>query len=130
MEIQEYIDKRLRKKRVDFLTDDEIKKLPLNISNLTIEERNDKRKILTDEKEYVFIPVKKVSYTFNTKVKNVDELIEKLIELKYSVKQELAIHRQKEKKPTEYEEYYRYVEECKAKAKEFVSEIKGGKSYV
>ena len=42
------------------------------------------------------------------------QLIEKLIEKRYSPKQEIAIIRQKDTKPAEYQEYYDYVEQCKA----------------
>ena len=40
-----------------------------------------------------------------------------LIRQKYNVNQELAILRQRDAKPQEYQEYYDYVEQCKAKAK-------------
>lgn len=40
-----------------------------------------------------------------------------LIRERYNVNQELAILRQKDTKTTEYNEYYAYVEECKAKVK-------------
>ena len=41
--------------------------------------------------------------------------IEKMIEKKYSPRQEIAIIRQKDAKPDEYREYYEYVEQCKSK---------------
>ena len=44
--------------------------------------------------------------------------IEKLIALKYDIRDELAIQRQKNIKPEEYEEYYNYVEQCKKEVKE------------
>lgn len=40
-----------------------------------------------------------------------------LIRERYNVNQELAILRQKDTKTEEYNEYYAYVEECKAKVK-------------
>ena len=40
-----------------------------------------------------------------------------LIRQKYNVNQELAILRQRDTKPIEYQEYYDYVEQCKAEAK-------------
>ena len=40
-----------------------------------------------------------------------------LIRKKYNVNQELAILRQRETKPLEYQEYYDYVEQCKAEVK-------------
>lgn len=41
-----------------------------------------------------------------------------LIRQKYDLSEEIAILRQKDTKPTEYQEYFDYVEECKKKAKE------------
>lgn len=46
------------------------------------------------------------------------DLVEYLIDEKYNVKQELAIHRQKDTKPLEWQEYDAYCEECKRVAKE------------
>ena len=40
-----------------------------------------------------------------------------LIRKKYNVNQELAILRQRDTKPLEYQEYYDYVERCKAEVK-------------
>ena len=40
-----------------------------------------------------------------------------LIRQKYNVNQELAILRQKDTKPQEYQEYYDYVEQCKRQVK-------------
>lgn len=40
-----------------------------------------------------------------------------LIRQKYNVNQELAILRQRDAKPQEYQEYYDYVEQCKAEVK-------------
>ena len=40
-----------------------------------------------------------------------------LIRQKYNVNQELAILRQRDAKPEEYQEYYDYVEQCKAEVK-------------
>lgn len=46
-----------------------------------------------------------------------DEKVVSLIREKYSLDQELAIQRQKDAKPQEFEEYYNYCEECKRKAR-------------
>ena len=46
-----------------------------------------------------------------------EELVEQLIREKYSVNQELAIQRQRDTKPEEFEVYFSYCEECKAFAK-------------
>jgi hypothetical protein len=43
--------------------------------------------------------------------------IESMIRQKYSVSDELAILRQKDEKPEEYQEYYNFVESIKAKFK-------------
>ena len=43
-----------------------------------------------------------------------DEAVNAKIRERYSESQEFAIHRQKDKKPEEYTEYYAYCEECKA----------------
>ena len=44
-------------------------------------------------------------------------LVEELIRQRYNISQELAIHRQRDTKPTEFAEYNSYCEECKATAK-------------
>ena len=44
-----------------------------------------------------------------------------LIRKKYNINQELAILRQRDTKPTEFTEYSKYVEKCKAEVK---SELK------
>lgn len=46
------------------------------------------------------------------------ERVDSLIRERYSLSEELAILRQKDEKPEEYEAYYNYAEECKAKARE------------
>ncbi|MEE0962571.1 MAG: hypothetical protein U0L54_08515 [Bacteroidales bacterium] len=52
-------------------------------------------------------------YTQSEYANKVDELIRE----KYTISDELAILRQRESKPEEYEEYYTYAEECKERAK-------------
>lgn len=55
------------------------------------------------------------------KIKNklsYDELVVKFIREKYSLDDELAIQRQQETKPDEWEAYFAYCEECKKKAKQ------------
>ena len=41
----------------------------------------------------------------------------KRIRQKYSINQELSLHRQRFEKPAEFDEYYAYVEKCKAEVK-------------
>lgn len=47
-----------------------------------------------------------------------EQLVEQLIREKYSVSQELAILRQRDAKPTEWQVYYDFAESCKTKARE------------
>lgn len=54
---------------------------------------------------------------FNKQDKLYPELVEELIRQRYNISQELAIHRQRDTKPTEFENYNSYCEECKATAK-------------
>lgn len=50
-----------------------------------------------------------------------EERVEALIRERYSVSDELAILRQRDTKPAEFEEYFRYAEACKAQvAKRYV----------
>lgn len=54
-------------------------------------------------------------YVSNKKEENDDyeELVNKLIRQKYSLSQELSISRQRDVKKEEFEEFYKYCEECK-----------------
>lgn len=45
------------------------------------------------------------------------ELVEKMIRSRYTVSAELAILRQRDTKPDEYQAYFAFCEECKARAK-------------
>lgn len=48
---------------------------------------------------------------------NYETLVVNKIRQRYSVNQELAILRQRDIKPEEYQEYFNYVEQCKEEAK-------------
>ena len=48
-----------------------------------------------------------------------EEKVVSLIREKYSVDDELAIQRQRDTKPDEFNEYFAYCEKCKEKAKIF-----------
>lgn len=54
----------------------------------------------------------------NFEVDEYEDEVNRLIRLKYSLNDELAILRQRDTKPDEFKAYNDYVEECKAKAKE------------
>ena len=49
--------------------------------------------------------------------------IEKLIRLRYSMSDELAILRQRAEKPEEFAAYHEYAEECKKRVKESLGEV-------
>ena len=53
-----------------------------------------------------------------------EQLIIDNIRKKYSMNQELAILRQRDTKPDEYEEYNEYAESCKAQAKAIIESVK------
>lgn len=57
---------------------------------------------------------------FNKQDKLYPELVEELIRQRYTISQELAINRQRDTKPTQFEEYNSYCEECKAEAKKLL----------
>lgn len=54
----------------------------------------------------------------NFEVDEYEDEVNRLIRLKYSLNDELAILRQRDTKPDEFKAYNDYAEECKAKAKE------------
>lgn len=51
------------------------------------------------------------------------ETVNDLIRRRYSLSDELALHRQRDEKPKEFQEYYEYCEECKKEAKEIINEL-------
>lgn len=52
-----------------------------------------------------------------------EQLVEQLIREKYSVSQELAILRQRDAKPDEWQAYYDLAEDCKARARELSAAV-------
>lgn len=60
----------------------------------------------------VYIPYSQKELMFNKEYE-----IVKLIRQKYTINQELAILRQRDTKPLEYQEYFDYVEQCKVQVK-------------
>ena len=49
-----------------------------------------------------------------------DQLVSDLIRERYTVDQELAINRQRDTKPEEFQEYFDFCEQCKQKAHEII----------
>lgn len=75
--------------------------------------------ILADGWEEYVPPVPK-----ETEVKySYEELVETFIRERYSVSDELALLRQREVKKDEFDAYFAFCEECKARAKEIIGEI-------
>ena len=54
------------------------------------------------------------------KLKTFKELFKEKLREKYDYDDELAIQRQKDKKPEEFAEYYAYAEACKVEAKKLL----------
>ena len=50
-----------------------------------------------------------------------EEIVSTLIREKYSIDDELALHRQRDVKTDEFEQYYAFCEACKTKAKELLA---------
>ena len=57
---------------------------------------------------------------FNKQKELYPEIVESLIRERYTISQELAIHRQRDTKPSEFAEYNTFCEDCKALAKEML----------
>ena len=51
-----------------------------------------------------------------------EALVSKLIHKSYSIDSELAILRQKDEKPEEYQTYYNFAESCKEQARTYIAE--------
>ena len=76
-------------------------------------EENEEKEVDILEYEVIYVDVQ------NPKDKN--ELIKSLVAQKYSVEDEIAILRQKDSKPDEYQEYNTYVENCKNLVKQWLT---------
>ena len=64
---------------------------------------------------------KKLVEINNTKQAIYEDTVNTLVRQKYSLSNELAILRQRDDKPEEYDEYCDYVEQCKVQAKEIIA---------
>lgn len=62
-----------------------------------------------------------VSFTTYSKI-SYEDLVVQLIRKQYSLNEELAILRQRDTKPSEFNAYNSYVETCKSKAKIFINQ--------
>lgn len=52
-----------------------------------------------------------------------EQLVEQLIRERYTISQELAILRQRDAKPDEWQEYYDFAENCKMRARELSATV-------
>lgn len=70
----------------------------------------------------VYIPYTEEELAEHKQQKYEDRVVE-LLRKKYTLNQELAILRQRDEKPEEYQAYHDYAEQCKATAKQEILEI-------
>lgn len=73
--------------------------------------------LVLDENKLSETIAKEEQETIKQKEKEYSNKVAELIRKKYSINDELAILRQRDEKPSEYQEYFAYCEECKTKAK-------------
>ena len=66
-------------------------------------------KIINPTQEQLVEPIQPKTY---------EERVSELIHQRYSIDAELAIHRQRDEKVEDFQEYYEYCEECKRRARE------------
>lgn len=66
--------------------------------------------------EYLPVTVETPDEEFKD-TRSYSEKVVSLIREKYSLDEELAIQRQRDSKPQEFQEYFNYCEECKKKAR-------------
>ncbi len=76
-----------------------------------------KKGVVTDSVNNYEEVDEKPEYTRQEYVEKVRELIKE----KYTIEDELALHRQRETKLTEFEEYTKFCEDCKTRAKELLN---------
>lgn len=76
-----------------------------------------------DENKYQELLIEENARKSKENINKYENMIVDEIRKKYSLNQELAILRQRDSKFIEYQEYFEYVEQCKAKAKEFFNMV-------
>lgn len=102
------------------VTDEQLSQPPYNYTKIQIDDKYSDC-ISSDFNEDLTFSVEK----YNARKQNENEvkyedMIVSKIRKKYSINQELAVLRQRDSKPEEYQEYFNYVEQCKKEAKEEV----------
>ena len=102
---------------VPMFTDEELSQPPYNYTKVEIDDKYSDCQA-SDFNDDLTFSIEK--YNARKQKQDNDEYENKVVALirqKYNVNQELAILRQRDTKPIEYQEYYDYVEQCKAEAK-------------
>ena len=98
-------------------TDEELAQPPYNYTKVEIDDKYSDCQA-SDFNEDLTFSIEK--YNARKQKQDNDEYENKIVALirkKYNINQELAILRQKDTKPQEYQEYYNYAEQCKAEVK-------------
>lgn len=102
---------------VPMFTDEELAQPPYNYTKVEIDDKYSDCQA-SDFNDDLTFSIEK--YNARKQKQDNDEYENKVVALirqKYNVNQELAILRQRDTKPLEYQEYYDYVEQCKAEVK-------------
>ena len=98
-------------------TDETLSQPPYNYTKVEIDDKYSDFQV-SDFNDDLTFSIEK--YNARKQKQDNDEYENKIVALirqKYNVNQELAILRQRDAKPLEYQEYYDYVEQCKAEVK-------------
>ena len=102
------------------VTDEQLSQPPYNYTKIQIDDKYSDC-ISSDFNDDLTFSVEKYNARKQKeKKRNYKREVERLIALKYDIYDELAIQRQRDTKPEEYQEYFNYVEQCKKEAKEEV----------
>lgn len=112
---EEVVDIVLVTKRV--FTDEQLSQPPYNYTKVEIDDKYSDCQASDFNDDLTFSIEKYNARKQKENETNYETLIVSKIRQKYSVNQELAILRQQTTKPEEYQEYFNYVEQCKAEAK-------------
>ena len=115
-----YIDKEIYS-RTHEVRDEELAQPPYNYKIVEIDDKYADC-VASDFNDDLSFSIDKYKSRKETEAKiDYETKIVSLIRKKYNINQELAILRQRDTKPTEFVEYSKYVEKCKAEVK---SELK------
>ena len=98
-------------------SNEELAQPPYNYTKVEIDDKYDDC-VASDFNQDLSFSIDKYKSRKETEAKiEYENKIVALIRKKYNINQELAILRQRDTKPQEYQEYYNYVEQCKKQVK-------------